>query len=154
VKKIDRFVHTIPFALAMQAGQLEPVVGRGPDDSATELRADAPVNVEGAVAGDAPVAEDSLEDREVASFVWNYFESDGSWSERHQDEFDNLVTREAIGTITAVELSHLNALQTLRRSLKAPPTGEEVLQRHRREKLDRDLVKLLKQNVRFQQATY
>jgi hypothetical protein len=70
------------------------------------------------------------------------------WSAKMDSRFDELVTKEAVGKISKTELDELERLQKARRRHHAPPSGEEVLQRHKREKLDLQLLNLLQKNVR------
>jgi len=154
LKQFDKFVHTIPLALAMQTSQLAAVVDVGQKGDATESKAEAPDHENAATAGEAPIFGEESNMRENEAFVWDLPQEIHAWEADHQKDFDDLVTKEAIGTITSVELIRLDRLQKLRRMFKAPATGEEVLQRHRREKLDRDLVKLLERHVRLDQTSY
>ena len=78
---------------------------------------------------------------------------DNVWSEKDENRYDDLVTKEAVGTIESYELAELEALQVTRRRLVSPPTGEEILQRYRRDKLDQQLLELLGKNVRISALT-
>lgn len=154
VKGYDKFVQTIPLALAMQTSQLATAVDAGRSAAATDLKVAAPDHSNGATAGEAPLFGDEFSNREPESFVWDFPQEISAWDGEHKKTFDDLVTKEAVGTITPAGLAQLNRLQKLRRQLKAPATGEEILQRHRREKLDRELVKLLERHVRLDRRTY
>jgi hypothetical protein len=118
------------------------------------LKVAAPDHSSGATAGEAALFGDGLSSREPESFLWDFPQEIHAWDGEHEKTFDDLVTKEAIGTITPAGLAQLNRLQKLRRQLKAPATGVEILQRHRREKLDRELVNLLERHVRLDRRTY
>jgi len=72
------------------------------------------------------------------------------WDDEHEQRYDELVEKEALRAISRAELGELNSLQAIRRSFVNPPTSEELLLRLRRERLDRELVRILQRNVSLQ----
>ena len=154
MKKLDKFIHTIPLAVAMQTSQSAASIHLDRTGNATESKVESHVNPDGSLAGDRPVFGNRSNHRQPEAFVLNFAQENRAWIGENEEAFNNLVTKEAIGTITPAELERLNHLQILRRQKKAPATGEEILLRHRREKLDRELVKLLEHHVRLQRPAY
>lgn len=153
MKKFDKFVHTIPLALAMQSSHLPGAVEGRHDGQTTDLSAKAPISKDSAAAGNAAIFGDLPNPRDPQIFVVNFPQDVNSWDGAHQKQYDNLVLKEALETISRPELERLDQLQKSRRRLKAPPSGEEILQRHRREKLDRELLTVLQRHVRLQRLT-
>ena len=76
-----------------------------------------------------------------------------SWGREQEHRFDELVEKEALQQISESELLELNHLQQFRRRLANPPELDEVLARLRIEKADRELLRVLKRNVRIQRLT-
>ena len=73
------------------------------------------------------------------------------WTKRERTRFDALVTKEALGELSRNEALELDALQRLRRKFTNPPTGEEILRRYQRERLDEGMIQLVERYVRFEQ---
>jgi hypothetical protein len=72
-----------------------------------------------------------------------------SWEKEYKARYDELVQKEALETITDKELKELDLLQKKRRRMVSPPSSAEIIARHRREKLDRELKAVLQRYVRL-----
>lgn len=73
------------------------------------------------------------------------------WTHERERHFAVLAEKEALGKLTVVEKDEINRLSFLRRGLKNPRTGEELLWEFEQRKLTRNLVEALTQYVHFHQ---
>ena len=71
------------------------------------------------------------------------------WTAKQERLYETLVTREAVGALGALEVKTLDLLQTVRRDTENPPSGEEILQQYKRQKLDQGMLELLSRHVRI-----
>jgi hypothetical protein len=73
------------------------------------------------------------------------------WTRAREQQFTKLVEKEAIGKLTVDEKAEIERLSFLRRGLKNPRTGEELLWEYEQRKITRNLVEALTQYVHFHQ---
>jgi hypothetical protein len=71
------------------------------------------------------------------------------WTAKQERLYDTLVTREAVGSLSAMEATALDRLQEQRRDTENPASGEEILQQYKRQKLDQGMLELLRRHVRI-----
>lgn len=71
------------------------------------------------------------------------------WTAKQERIYQALVTREAIGNLSASDAKALDQLQVLRRDTENPASGEEILQHYKRQKLDQGMLELLRRHVRI-----
>ena len=69
------------------------------------------------------------------------------WDSEAESRFSELVDKEALGTVQEHEFHELEDLQRARRSLVNPPDRDEMVARLQRDRLDRELLRVLKSNV-------
>lgn len=74
---------------------------------------------------------------------------DLEWTPEHEKKFLDLAGREAIGTLTPEDSSELERLSQLRRGLKNPRRGEELVWEYEQRELTRDLISALSRYVTF-----
>lgn len=145
--KLDKIVQTLPLALLVKAGQLAPVVNVESRNQSTDLHA-AASKLSDAKGNEAEVLLDApetlvREERQMMRFTGDIV----SWDNEYAIRYHKLVEKEALSTISREELSELERLQKLRRRFESPPTSEEIITRHLREKMDRELTAVLKRYV-------
>lgn len=142
--QLDKFAYTIPMALVVGASQARATVPVSAERESSPPEMQMPVPDRFAVTGNILSVEAEATSPELTNqlLVMHVPRAISSW-QQVANRFDDLVTREAVGTITPTEMQELDWLQELRRQLVSPPTGEEILRRHRREKLDRGILKAL-----------
>ena len=132
----------------------------------------APMAIEAAaVAGDASAAEiqspvrgvasDPLtewlagaEEAEVSNSELRFAVPDLEWTAEHERTFALLAGREAVGTLNEREEVELDRLARLRRGMRNPRPGEELVQEYEQRELTRDLIKALDRYVRFHKAAH
>ena len=68
------------------------------------------------------------------------------WLERDESQYADLVMKEALSSLSENERDTLEALQNRRRTL-VKVSGEEILERYRRQKLDQELLAVLQRYV-------
>ena len=73
------------------------------------------------------------------------------WTREREQRFANLVEKEALAKLTSPEKAEIERLSLLRRGLKNPRTGEELLWEYEQRKLTRNLVEALTRYVHFHQ---
>lgn len=73
------------------------------------------------------------------------------WTHERERHFAVLAEKEALGKLTPAEKEEINRLSFLRRGLKNPRAGEELLWEYQQRKLTRNLVEALTQYVHFHQ---
>ena len=142
----------IPFALDVSQfsvssrssrleGNCEPVA------SQVELR--APERV--VTSNPDPVTEWSSLGRESEASVSTLTMSlpDLEWTPTHEKRFLELAGREATSELTPEETTELGRLSQLRRGLKNPRRGEELLWEYEQRHLTRDLISALNRYVIF-----
>ena len=151
--KLEKFIQTWPLAVAMQAGQLPAAVNLKQTGEATDLHAEASQPTNATATDDDVVLNPPTMELREETMELSFPAFGQSWEDDYEDEYERLVEKEALGTINRVELEELNRLQKIRRRFVSPPSGKEVLARHRREKLDRELLKVLRRYVRLQPIT-
>jgi hypothetical protein len=71
------------------------------------------------------------------------------WTPSHEKKFLQLAGREATGELTGDETSELERLSQMRRGLKNPRSGEELLWEYQQRELTRDLISALSRYVTF-----
>jgi hypothetical protein len=74
---------------------------------------------------------------------------DLEWTSVHEDKFLDLAGREATGELKPGEEFELERLAGLRRGLKNPRRGEELLREYQQRELTRDLIAALSRYVTF-----
>jgi len=74
---------------------------------------------------------------------------DLEWTRDHEGRFVLLAGREATGELSAEEKAELQHLSGLRRGMKNPRPGEELVWEYEQRELTRDLVKSLDRYVSF-----
>lgn len=79
--------------------------------------------------------------------------TDDTWTKSLDREFLELAERAAFLNATEEEMKRFAHLQVLRRQLKHPRTGEEVIWEYKQRQLTRQLVSALKQYVHFHQES-
>lgn len=79
--------------------------------------------------------------------------SSRGWTTPDELRYDDLVTKESLGTIKAAEVSELEQLQRHRRKTESPATGEEILERFRRARRQKSLMDKVARHVRIQAFT-
>jgi hypothetical protein len=81
--------------------------------------------------------------------------SNTDWLESDETEFSDLATKEALSLLSDSDLAQLERLQVRRRTQLDRLPAEVILSRHRREKLDQELLELLRRYVHIsEQAPY
>jgi hypothetical protein len=70
-----------------------------------------------------------------------------NWTIKASRRYRALVVRESLGQLTAAETDELDKLQALKRCHFNPPTGDEILFRYKRQKLDEGMIELLERYV-------
>lgn len=148
--KLEKFVQALPIALAVQSVQLPAAVDAKQDGQATDLHAEVRVPTQAGGTDIEVLIEPGALNIIEETVEFELTTSAENWVGDHADRFEELVEKDALGTITGAELKELDRLQKMRRRFVNPPTATEILQRHRREKLDRDMQKALRRYVRFQ----
>ena len=71
------------------------------------------------------------------------------WSPGQEEKFLDLAGREAMGNLSPTEAAELERLTQLRRGLKNPRKGEELLWEYQQRELTRDLISALTRYVTF-----
>lgn len=79
---------------------------------------------------------------------------DLEWTDGHERRFGILAGREAVGRLTVEEQGELERLSRLRRGMKNPRAGEELLWEYEQRELTRNLIKALDQYVSFHKFTH
>ncbi|MBI3853582.1 MAG: hypothetical protein HY298_25335 [Verrucomicrobia bacterium] len=74
---------------------------------------------------------------------------DLEWTEQHEQRFIALAGREALDTLTLVEKRELEHLSNLRRGLRNPRSGEELIWEYNQRELTRSLVEAVNRYVSF-----
>jgi len=74
---------------------------------------------------------------------------DLQWTPEQEKKFLDLAGREAIGNLTSQDTAELERLSQLRRGLKNPRRGEELLWEYEQRELTRDLISALSRYVTF-----
>lgn len=74
---------------------------------------------------------------------------DLEWTPAQEKKFLNLAGREATGTLSPQDAAELERLAQLRRVLKNPRRGEELLWEYEQRELTRDLISALRRYVTF-----
>lgn len=153
MKTREKILKTFPAALALQAVSAPAhAIEFKKGEHASEITFSAKTILPMAATADVVVA--TVES--ASGFASDSFQQQiplllDEWGEKQEKAFDALVTKEALQTITPSELAELDELQKVRRRFVNPPSTDELLERLRREKLDRELLQLLQRNVRFQE---
>jgi gamma-glutamylcysteine synthetase len=78
----------------------------------------------------------------------------GEWSPKLEARFRRLAEDKALKTLSLKGKVEFEKLMQLRRQLKNPRTGEEILREYEQRKLTRDLVNALSQYVKFHQVPH
>lgn len=71
------------------------------------------------------------------------------WTPAQEKKFLNLAAREAIDSLSSAETAELEKLAQIRRGLKNPRRGEELLWEYEQRELTRDLISALSRYVTF-----
>lgn len=85
-----------------------------------------------------------------SEFQKAFFQVAPNWSDESARRFDALVIKEALGVICLSELHELEFLQSIRSRNISPISGDEILQQHRRLKIDEGMLTLLHRYVRIE----
>jgi hypothetical protein len=140
-----------PLSIQSSAVSREIQAAVGGDATAAEIRRPAR-----GVASD-PV-EEWLDGEEelggVSSAGWSIELPDLEWTADHERGFAVLAGREAVGDLSRADKRELERLAQMRRGMKNPRPGEELVQEYEQRELTRDLIKALDRYVRFHKAAY
>ena len=131
----------------------------------------APMAIEAAASGDASAAEiqspvrgvasDPVtewlaegEPAEVSNPILNITVPDLEWTTEHERTFALLAGREALGTLSEGQRQELERLAQLRRGMKNPRLGQELVMEYEQRELTRNLIKALDRYVSFHKAAH
>lgn len=77
---------------------------------------------------------------------------DLEWTAERERQFAGLAGREAMGVLSRKEKLELERLAGLRRGMKNPRAGQDLLLEYEQRKVTRDLIKALDRYVKFHKA--
>jgi hypothetical protein len=126
--------------------------------------------IRAALAGDATAAEIRTPPRGVASDPVGEWLADADewrgvssalrlelpeveWKPEHEQAFADLAGREALGLLSKPEAKELARLVGLRRGVKNPRSGDELVREYEQRELTRDLIKALDRYVKFHKSS-
>jgi hypothetical protein len=152
---LEKFIQRLPLAaLAAHGTQGKAQIDLDENGGATGWHAEAPKSqYVNSTYEEVPLDSARAQIYEPITFEQTYRNAPDSWNPDLAKKYDALVIKEALGTISGLETKELDAMQKFRRRTLSPASGEEILLRYKREKLDRELIKVLQRHVRLQPIT-